>query len=372
MNGGIMKNFKTNKLVYWNALFFTKVWGWLQENHPLFMSEWTDAIEKENEYVLKCAYRPTPVNDTGAKPSYISFIDRVEETPLTFKTKSCVGWVPFQEYPRKNFNDCMFESAKHIADQGKTIDFFWSGGLDSTATLFAFNELGLHKQLRVFTDNVESPEIFDEIIKGRMDYVICDDFNIMSGLARPDENILMSCIECDHLFGLKSTFGGRGIVEEDKLEGWLNRRRYYQSVQTWRYAINFDGDWLDTNNYMPFYLHPSIEKYVCNHVIDGKMVYYDLSDDTWWTESWLKTGMPEDCEGQINYRDCKMPVRDFLYDITKDKYLSYIKPKYASGIRLRLGKIKKAGRVIAILDNGNIITQDNFNDYDWTNYIVNF
>ena len=79
----------------------------------------------------------------------------------------------FKEYPKQSFADCMFESAQSIANSGKTIDFFWSGGLDSNAMLLAFNELGLEKQLHVIIGgSLETPELFEKIIKGRIDYVI--------------------------------------------------------------------------------------------------------------------------------------------------------------------------------------------------------
>ena len=49
-------------------------------------------------------------------------------------------WIPYKEYPKQSFADCMFDAAQSIANEGKTIDIFWSGGLDSNAMLIAFNE----------------------------------------------------------------------------------------------------------------------------------------------------------------------------------------------------------------------------------------
>ena len=63
----------------------------------------------------------------------------------------------------------MFESVStFIANSGKTIDFFWSGGLDSNvAMLIAFNELGLEKQLHVIMGGkLESPDLFEKIVRG--------------------------------------------------------------------------------------------------------------------------------------------------------------------------------------------------------------
>ena len=63
-----------------------------------------------------------------------------------------------------------------------------------------------------------------------------------------------------------------------------------------------------------------------------------------------------------------MPLRDFIYNITKDKNLSYEIPKTLSGIRLSLDKPLN---VTAITGEGHVIRDDNFNDFDWAPYIAN-
>ena len=72
--------------------------------------------------------------------------------------------------------------------------------------------------------------------------------------------------------------------------------------------------------------------------------------------------------GQQIYKKCKKPIRDFIYNITKDKNLSYEIPKNLSGIRLSLDKPLN---VTAITGEGHVIRDDNFNDFDWTPYIAN-
>jgi hypothetical protein len=63
-----------------------------------------------------------------------------------------------------------------------------------------------------------------------------------------------------------------------------------------------------------------------------------------------------------------MPLRDFIYDITKDEKLSYEMSKNLSTVRL---SIDKPFNVLAITGEGNIINKNNFNDYDWSPYITN-
>ena len=57
-----------------------------------------------------------------------------------------------------------------------------------------------------------------------------------------------------------------------------NKRRYYSSHNTWGWTTNYSGDWVDVNNYIR-HMYESIEKWLCNHVIAGDMVYYILEGD---------------------------------------------------------------------------------------------
>ena len=53
------------------------------------------------------------------------------------------------------------KKAKEVCSLGRPVDVLWSGGLDSNAMLIAFNELGLHKQLRIIIGgSPETPELF--------------------------------------------------------------------------------------------------------------------------------------------------------------------------------------------------------------------
>ena len=61
-----------------------------------------------------------------------------------------------------------------------------------------------------------------------------------------------------------------------------------------------------------------------------------------------------------------MALRHHLYKISGDKYKSYIQPKEASGVRL-----KQTGplRNIAVTGEGVVITHENFDEFDWSEYI---
>ena len=352
-----------NNLIFWSGDFSTKVKEWVDEKHPLFLQEWQQAIGKEEKYTIRSGHKPF---------NHGTLIDRAGEDHFTFYSKTCVDWVPFQEYPKTEFSDCMFETAQLIANKGKTIDFFWSGGLDSNAALLAFDEIGVQKQLRVIMGGrMESPELFEKIVKGRMEYVWDETSTqaVVYGLAQPDAHVLCSLGECDPMFGCKSNFAGRGVKVTDQFDCWETKRRYYSSHNTWRYATNFSGDWVDPDNYMPFVMQPPIEKWLCNHVAAGDMVYYDLTHDGW--GDWYTTGEAYGAPSQKYYKKCKMMIRDFIYQLTGDRDLAYEQPKVASGLRL-MGGAPSTLRVLAMTGDGQIVTHENFDEFDWSEYIVGF
>ena len=354
---------------------------WVKKEHPHFYQEWSKLIERDiarKPFSATLREGENPTRELMSKGAKIALtLDRAGEHESLFHTHNLVPWIPLVEYPRKSFSDCMFESVKLLADKGKTIDFFWSGGLDSTACLLAFNELGLHKQLHVLIAGaLESPELFEKVVKGRMDYSWDETAtaSVVFGFAKPDKHVLSSCAEFDPMFGgMHATLGpdlfpmhggGIGPVEQT----WNTKRRYYLSKNSWRNMDNFSGDWVNIDNYMPICMQEPLEKWLCNHVIDENIIYWDITSDDWDYEDWWSKGVAPNAPGQEHYRKCKMPLRDFLYMLTKDEYISYQQPKQASMLKLDLSESR---RIIAITNDGDCVTKDNFHNFDWTKYIVN-
>ena len=113
------------------------------------------------------------------------------------------------------------------------------------------------------------------------------------------------------------------------------------------------------------------------------MVFYDATHEGWGEPLvWHKNaGYNDLAESQKHYLKCKMPIREFIYDITKDKSLSYQMGKNVSAFRLKWKKVSEGESAIkktnlnlknlAITGDGDVITRKNFNDYDWTPYIAN-
>lgn len=366
-----------NELVWWNYDFNDMMKKWLVDNAPDLVDKFNNTTLKEKQIQWEGG-----MNSYGTRvASYQHLIDRERKINLYYNTTPNIKWIPFQEWPQKLFSECVFESAKSIADKGKTIDLFWSGGLDSNLMLIAFNELGLHKQLRVIMGGPpETPYLFDKIIKGRIDYVL-DETETLSNtysLAKPDQHVFVAGSEADPLFGAKGTLTTFENTDTDLFNQWNTKRRFVSCNRIFRFISNYQGDKIDVDNQKSFFHHPEIEKFAINKVLSNEMVYYDLTHEGWGHKNvWhLNAGYNDDAESQKHYLKCKMPLRDFVYDFTKNKDISYDMKKGVSEFRMRFVKSNKVTfkenflRVIAITDDGNIISRENFYEYDWTRYIA--
>lgn len=374
------------ELVWWSSPFNELIRTWLKNNNPDVLDDFENLEFLEKTVWISVGYNSRSYPITG-------LADRKHETQFMYNQTPDSVWIPYQEYPKQSFADCMFDAARSIADEGKTIDLFWSGGLDSTAILIAFNELGLHKQLRlIIGGEIEEPAInlFNKIVKDRMDYVITDTFllNELLGLAKPDEHIWTGGAIADSLFGCRSQLYGRGIDIENTIELWNNKRQYYHTGRLFRTISHCDLDWIDINNHKTFYAHPSIEKFTINHTLSGEMVFYDVLDAGWdnlnepGVTQWFRTaGYGENCSRkQEHYLTCKLPMREFIYNFTKDDSISYKMPKVVSELKMKFERQLNPSanyvhrpqpplRNIAITSEGLVITRDNFLDHDWLDYI---
>ena len=374
-----MKNKK--ELVWWSSSFNELIRTWLKNNNPDVLDNFENLEFLEKNVYLFMGYNSRLHTLTGLS-------DRKHKTQFIYNQTSDCEWLPYQEYPKQSFTDCMLGAAQSIASVGKTIDLFWSGGLDSTAMLIAFNELGLHKQLRIIMGGPPEVSIlFDKLIKGRIDYIIdqTSTYVCTFSFAKPDEHVWTAGVEADIVFGAKASLRSKGISVKDYSEWcylWNAKRRYGYTHRMFRMIVYCNVDWIDINNHKSFYTHPSIEKFVINQTLSEEMVFYDLTDEKW-NDEWISTiGYDKSTKGQKHYLSCKMPLRDFIYSFTKDDSISYKMPKITSEMRLSFQKpsigspmpfVKKhmpPPRNIAVTDEGVVITRDNFLDYDWLDYIT--
>ena len=367
------------QLAWWSPAFQRLLKEWVTNNRLDLLDDLNNGILMEKDVQWSWGFNPY-VHPYGAQT-----IDRKEEITFWCNSSSNIKeWIPRKEWPEKTFSECVFASAQSIADSGKTIDFFWSGGLDSTVMLLAFNELGLHKQLHVIMGGEpESSVLFDKLIKGRMDYTLALDENLTQSnvysIPKPNEHVWTAGLEADMMFG-GQPLGSHGNTVPQSVDKWEAKRRFALSNRLLRFVSNYQGDKIDLNNQKTFYMQELMEKFAINHSISGKLVHYNLTSRGWGTfETWHRgAGEAVNASSQKHYLKCKMPFRDFIYDFTKNEDISYKMPKYVSEMRLRFipnpkVKTRKKSpptRLIAVTGKGEVITRDNFIDYDWADYIA--
>jgi hypothetical protein len=257
---------------------------------------------------------------SGIGPRVIA--DRYHERKFVFN-HDC-SWLPDVKYEYKKvgtFEEVCMESAQLLADTGKTIDFHWSGGIDSTTALVALNEI-CPKQLHVICNEYsiqENPNYYDKVVK-HLDHTVDDTDNVL-GVGNPQKNIWCQCTESDTLFGgclIKHGRNKPGMTSDEILmasKEWKLKFRYALAIRGWRTLFAFDGDWFDMNNWQPFYTSAIMQQYAVNRHIAGEIY--------WYSNFLFGKEMPD-------FVNAKIEHRDFIYKYTKDKEYAYTKLKYAS------------------------------------------
>lgn len=354
------------QLVWWNNYFNSLIKDWIIINRLDLLDSFNDAILFEKEILRDSGFNPYDYPLTGA-------IDRTGKNTFLYNSVIPSKWIPYQEQNKQSFEDCMFETAQSIANDGRTIDLFWSGGLDSTAILIAFNELGLEKQLRlIIGGELEETKTFNRIVKNRIEYVVTPYLiNDLWSVAKPNEHVWVVGAEADPMFGAQGSLWTGGVTVENEEHSWNLKRRYLFVSNAYRYVSNCRLDSIDISSRKSFYGHPSIERFTINHALSGDMVYYNLTHEGWGDNFHNTRGYNSYAPSQKFYLKCKMPIREFIYKYTNDEEISYKMLKVVSEERLRMPSKKPRPplRNIAITSEGDVITRDNFLDRDWSEYI---
>ena len=307
-------------------------------------------------------------------------LNRRTNEQFTFNTSiKHMPWLEYKHYPEvENFDvtDALIASAEILASTGKTIDFFWSGGIDSTAALIALNEV-CPKQLHVIIGHsTEYQDYYDKVVK-HLDHTINTEQNVFKE-ASPDKHILCPCGQADEIFG-SAGFGKSSLDYEDTPEKiyktWELKREYKWSSGTLRFLLEWEGDKIDMSNHMPIYVQPPLEKWVVNEHMKG------LGEASIFGE--MDENNPESFRcclymKPVYYLKYKMPLRDHIYRFTKDKEYAYKKGKGISLVRGQVlnnrleGEKEHEYRVWGILDDGTILTKDNIHKYDWRDFFHHY
>ena len=321
-------------------------------------------------------------NTAQSKNKYPGLVaDRKGEHFGLYNTYTTRPWIEFKyhdDISKNTFSDLMISAAENYKSTGKTIDLFWSGGIDSTAVLLALNEI-CPKQLHVIIGGwkpLEYPELYNKLVK-HLDHTLDVSGNLF-GLSQIDKHILCTACEADQMFGSSAGFlrGNRqfynpkGKNYKRLAQAWNYKRRYRLVNTSWRYLSHYTGGRFPIENYKNFYMEPELEKWAVNLVWNGEMVWYDWQSGgkDWWNPVWED---PYD-----HYRNCKMDLRKFVYSYTKDTYHSFEKPKERSAFsgfdyKSMVETSKNFWRNWAVTKSGEVITKESMSDYDLTKFFHN-
>ena len=125
---------------------------------------------------------------------------------------------------------------------------------------------------------------------------------------------------------------------------------------------------MDIDNIRPFCAGPLLEKWMINYVKSGEMVNWNIRGKDWPEgkdrldeNNWIN------CKGQEHYKKCKMPLRDFIYEMTGNKEIAYNNIKLG-GLH-QLPRPMRRQKVLAVTEYGDIINNDNIRDYNLFNFL---
>jgi hypothetical protein len=214
----------------------------------------------------------------GLRGNAPQVIDREEKYHFLFNTKAHTI-IPPMVYKQglKPLEDLLIDRAMELKSTGLPIQLFWSGGVDSTSSLFALYEV-CRDQLMVQTtpDAVqESQLIYDKYVK-HVEHNIHTGNNLLS-VADPSKYIVSTACEADSLYNTNV----RGRLNEKNCNPkrfWYMRNRFTRTHKTFRWYLKTEASFINTSNLKSFYDCDYIEQYFINRILDGSLTYTDKSD----------------------------------------------------------------------------------------------
>ena len=233
-------------------------------------------------------------------------IDRCDKYHFNFET---TNRAPLRslEYRKVDFlKDLMYQRAEELTNKNNTIQFFWSGGVDSTAALLVLKDICPKDQLLIQmtpTSIEENPVIWNRLVKNFHHNIYTGDhlFEVAN-----TKNVVVECGSADTLWNSTNPFDEKlpsdffqqkneeiysyGTEERYKVitstnakRRWYMRMRFAHSHKRYRFFTHSKEDKLNLNNINPFYDTPNIEQYFMNKIIDGTLTHTDRADNIYLT-----------------------------------------------------------------------------------------
>ena len=343
-------------IVYYNTSLNMIMYNWLcrlsvfYDDFPFDAADsFWDLVEKEQK--IKKRVRGTCV------------IDRENTHKFQYNTLGD-GGVPFEYVKSQPLEDLMFRRAEKIKETGRPVQFFWSGGVDSTAALCIMDQVLPDGQMMVQmtpTSIEENPNFYNQRVKP-YDHNIYEGKNLYS-VADPNRFIVVECGAADALYG---SMGGAHLLG-DATRVWRMRNRFGRTSRRYRFFQDYPGDTINLDNIWPFYESRGIEQWFVNSILSKTIKPFDRNDEA----------------GYVNQ---KKALRDIIFKHTGDEEYAYGKTGVWS-IRANEDKIEGESasatklikditnappwlvamdakyKVMAITDDGKVLNRDNFREW---------
>tara|TARA_R100000808_G_scaffold25055_2_gene61012 strand:- start:2023 stop:3069 length:1047 start_codon:yes stop_codon:yes gene_type:complete len=254
-------------LVFYNKGYTNYIRNWLQHMVNMengfpesALADFIDHIAKEKKIMNRV--RGTCI------------VDRCHKYRYTFQTTSDT-MPPFEYSNSASLEELMFRRAEQIINRKKPIQFFWSGGIDSTAALAVLLKFGTPRiHIELTPSSIEECPGYWPVVAKHHHKIHTDDS--LFAVADPTNHVVVECGSADALYGSM----GEDHLKGDLKRVWYIRNRFGRVSRRYRFFQNFKGHRINLENIMPFYDEEMIEKYFINRIIDGSLVPFNRDDDS--------------------------------------------------------------------------------------------
>jgi hypothetical protein len=264
-----------------------------------------------------------------------SFYDRTETLPHFLNFKNLFPLAPFDSKFNKSFKQVCIERAEEIIAENKKVDVFWSGGLDSTVALIALLNAGIPRErLCVYmthTSIFEYEWFYYNVIKRlNLPTLIGTSGDVRKYIDWNSDSLIVTGEFGDQLLGssVTSRWFDSDIDKpyKDLIPGHLidfmqpmmdGAHMKIDTLFEWLWYVVFTSKWQNIATRFTRSLDP--EKH--SQLIPRLRHFFSSHDFQQWSRMY-HASKPK--RTVLNY---KQPLRDFIYEYTKDEKYYRLKKK---------------------------------------------
>lgn len=289
-----------------------------------------------------------------------------DRTRILFDVKNLEPLMPIGKADcTKKLNDICDERSFEIFKKAgaKKIYVFWSGGIDSTTALVSLLRCGAGKSLCVLMNSesvAEYPDFYDKYIKNNLNVIWVDYKNSFGIPESPDkylqDGVLVTGEIGDQIFGSDKylSFGDTSKLLSNWKDGMPMIEKYEEFALASPVQIKTKKDFWWWFNYAVKY------NQVAFRVLRNSKTFI-LEENTFHFfnsvsfNDWAVSTPSEEKFFGTDIRKYKKPLKDYIYNFTKDSnyQLNKIKVGSLSSVTVNLNPFSKLNEWAAITTDGN-------------------